>query len=286
MMLASDPGISEAAAVQWAAGQLQARREALVLEEPLAIEIAYERGGAPVRRLIATTMRTPGADEELATGFLYAEGLIAGPDDIGGFASAGRSSRGDQIATLMATLRAAPREGLERVSRSLLTSSACGLCGRPTLQGLRPSAVDGRSAVRWDPHVLAGLPGRLQGRQPLFTATGGSHGAGLAALDGTIVLAREDVGRHNAVDKLIGAALAQPHFSFAEHALVLSGRASFELAQKAAAAGVPVVIAVGAPSSLAVRLAAEAGQTLIGFTREGRFTVYTGAWRLDGHGIA
>lgn len=286
MMLASDPGICEMAAVQWAAGQLRARQENLALEEPLAIEIGYERAGGPVRRLVATTMRTPGADEELARGFLFAEGLIAGPDDISGFASAGRSSRGEQIATLTASLRAAPRESLERVSRSLLTSSACGLCGRPTLQGLRPSAVEGGSAVRWDPQILAGLPGRLQGSQPLFAATGGSHGAGLAAHSGAIVLSREDVGRHNAVDKLIGAALAQPGFLFAAHALVLSGRASFELVQKAAAAGVPVIVAVGAPSSMAVRVAAEAGQTLIGFSREGRFNVYTGAWRLDGHGIA
>lgn len=285
-MLSSDPATLDAAAVQWSGGSVRAVTEPLALEEPLAIEIAYRRGPNAVRRLIATTMRTPGADEELATGFLFAEGLIEGRGDIVQFAAAGRSSRGDEIATLTVSLRQPPGEDLERVSRGLLTSSACGFCGRPSLKGLRPSAVDPADALRWDPAVLAGLPARLRAAQPLFAATGGSHGAGLASADGRIVFAREDVGRHNAVDKLIGAALSDPTVAFSRHALVLSGRSSFELTQKASAAGVPVIVAVGAPSALAVRMAADAGQTLIGFTREGRFTVYTGAARLNTDGIA
>jgi FdhD protein len=287
-MIAADQGAVETPAVQWSAGALRATREPLALEEPLAIEITYRRGSDEIRRLVATTMRTPGADEDLAAGFLFAEGLIADYGDIEAFRLGDRSSRGEAIATVTAALRVPPRESLERVSRSLLTSSACGLCGRPSLEGLRPAAVTAGAASgpRWNPAVLIGLPLALRMKQPLFAATGGSHGAALAALDGSLAMVREDVGRHNAVDKVIGAALAQAEFPFAAHALVLSGRASFELTQKAAAAGLPVVVAVGAPSSLAVRWAAEAGLTLIGFTREGRFNAYTGAARISPNGTA
>ncbi|HEY3754846.1 MAG TPA: formate dehydrogenase accessory sulfurtransferase FdhD [Opitutaceae bacterium] len=284
-MLAADQGATDTPAVQWSAGKLRATRESLALEEPLAIEITYRRGATEVRRLVATTMRTPGADEDLACGFLFAEGLIADRGDVDHFHTGDRSSRGEAIVTVTAALRVPPRESLERVSRSLLTSSACGFCGRPSLESVRPAAADlAASGQRWNPAVLIGLPMALRTQQPLFAATGGSHGAALAAIDGTLVLVREDVGRHNAVDKVIGAALAQPAFAFGGHALVLSGRASFELTQKAAAAGLPVVVAVGAPSSLAVRWAADSGLTLIGFTREGRFNAYAGAARISSDG--
>jgi len=262
------------------AGQWAAVSENLAVEEPLTIEIAYERLGQSVRRLLAVTMRTPGADEDLALGFLFAEGLIERMDEVIGGSPAELNSRGEKIAAWTTTLRASPREDLQRVSRSLITSSACGLCGRSSLAGLplRPVAAATPGST-WPVALLAALPDQLQRRQTAFARTGGSHGAGLADRRGELVLVREDVGRHNAVDKLIGAALRQNQ-AFAGCALVLSGRASFELLQKAAAAGIPVVVAVGAPSSLAVQLAHSAGITLVGFARGHRCNVYTHAGRL------
>lgn len=254
--------------------------ETLAVEAPLAIELAYERNGQEVRKVLAVTMRTPGRDAELALGFLFAEGLIASPADVLASTADTTNARGEAIATQRLHLARAPRDDLQRVSRSLLTSSACGLCGRVSLDGLplrRAERRDGEPAFACE--TVARLPGALRHAQPVFDASGGSHGAALCDASGALRLAREDVGRHNAVDKLVGTALQQG-VSFADKLLVLSGRASFELLQKAAAAGLPLVAAVGAPSSLAVTLAHAAGITLVGFTREGRFNVYTHADRL------
>ena len=255
--------------------------ESLAVEAPLAIEIAYGRLGQDVRKVLAVTMRTPGNDEELALGFLFAEGLISGLEDVVASRAAEENSRGETIATQAIQLCHPPREDLQRVSRGLITSSACGMCGRTTLQGLsfapplRPTEGTLLSA-----EAIAALPDLLRPGQAAFTATGGSHGAGLFDAGGHLIFVREDVGRHNAVDKVIGAAL-RAKIVLAGKILVLSGRVSFELMQKAAVAGVAVVVAVGAPSSLAVNLAQTAGITLIGFTRGPRFNVYTHAGRLD-----
>ncbi len=255
--------------------------ERLAAEAPLAIEIAYERLGQAVRKVLAVTMRTPGSDEELALGFLYGEGLIGSVSDVRKNVAAEANSRGEQISTQVVHLLTPPRDDLQRVSRGLITSSACGMCGRTTLQGLsfapplRPSE-SAALAGEW----IAALPEKLREQQKLFSATGGSHGAGLFDDRGSLMVVREDVGRHNAVDKVIGAALLGK-IPLAGRGLVLSGRISFELMQKAAVAGVATVVAVGAPSSLAVNLAQSAGITLIGFTRGSRFNVYTHAERLE-----
>ena len=255
--------------------------EKIATEAPLTIEIAYERAGQEVRKLLAVTMRTPGHDEELAIGFLFSEGLITHPGEVDGGGPDGENVRGEKISTWRVRLVRPPREDLQRVSRGLLTSSACGLCGRSSLEGLPQRRV--ARDVNLPPlpaELIASLPEKLRGQQAVFFVTGGSHGAALCDWHGTVNLGREDVGRHNAVDKLIGAAL-RAGLTFGEKILVLSGRASFELIQKAAAAGIPVVVAVGAPSTLAVNLANAAGITLIGFTRDTRFNVYANADRLE-----
>lgn len=275
--------VAESPSVHWSVAGAASVRESLAEEGPLAIEIAYERGGQTVRRLLGVTMRTPGHDEELTAGFLHGEGILAQWDYAAASAGADRTVRGEELATWVITLRQPPRESLERVSRNLLTTSACGLCGRTSLEGLAASTVTDAGSPCWDPALLARLPEQLRMQQPLFALTGGSHGAGLASPDGVVSLVREDVGRHNAVDKLIGAALIARR-PLDGSALVLSGRASFELVQKAAAAGIPLVLAVGAPSSLAARLAHEAGITLVGFARGDRFNVYTHAVRI--HSLA
>jgi FdhD protein len=255
--------------------------EKLATEAPLSLEIAFERQGRQVHKLLAVTMRTPGADEELALGFLLAEGIIGGMADVAGGETLGESSRGERIATRRVLLKRAPREDLQRVSRGLLTSSACGLCGRPTLEGLPVKGAPRRTGeTLLSCGMVLGIPRALRAAQKGFGETGGSHGAALFERSGVLLLAREDVGRHNAVDKLIGSALLGG-IDPAGRILGLSGRASFELVQKAAAAGIAAVVAVGAPSSLAVDLAHTAEITLIGFTRDERFNVYTHADRLE-----
>ncbi|MGH7996312.1 MAG: formate dehydrogenase accessory sulfurtransferase FdhD [Opitutaceae bacterium] len=269
--------------VRWTPSGLQVRDEPLAEEAPLTIEIGYRRGAQPVVRLLATTMRTPGNDDELALGFLHAEGLIAELADVAGSTALEENCRGEAIATLRVELTQPPSEDFARISRSLLTSSACGLCGRPGLQGLplgRKAPEFSPASHRWRPELVAELPEMLRAVQVDFERTGGSHAAGLAGPCGRrLLLVREDVGRHNAVDKVVGAAL-RTGMPLAGQALVLSGRASFELLQKAAAAGIELVVAVGAPSSLALRLAHEANITLVGFARAGRFNLYTHASRL------
>jgi FdhD protein len=260
-------------------GGWSAAPESLAVEAPLAIEICYERAGQPVIRLLAVTMRTPGSDEELAIGFLLAEGLIEGRADVGGGGALEVNSRDERIPTWRVSLTRAPREDWQRVSRGLITSSACGLCGRTSLEGLPVRRVPEPGSGLYSEELVASLPERLRMRQTAFAKTGGSHGAALCDAEGRVHLVREDVGRHNAVDKVMGAALLEG-IAHAGKILVLSGRASFELLQKAASAGIGVVVAVGAPSSLAVELAHAAGITLIGFTRGTRFNVYTHAGRL------
>ncbi|HEX3730978.1 MAG TPA: formate dehydrogenase accessory sulfurtransferase FdhD [Opitutaceae bacterium] len=279
-MSSGDGPIRESPSLRWSAGGgLGSRRDQLIAEEPLAIEIAFERQGQSVVRVWGITMRTPGHDEELALGLLHAEGLIAGWDDVRESGPREVNARGEKVATWRVTLARAPRdEG--RVLREGLAGAGCGLCGRPTLEGLPLGDQPLAGLPPLSCERLAELPELLRRHQPAFAATGGCHGAALCGADGSLRLAREDVGRHNAVDKAVGAALRRG-LDFSGLILVLSGRAGFELVQKAAAAGLPAVIAVGAPSSAAVELAHGAGLTLIGFARPGRFNVYTHAGRLD-----
>src|SRR5438094_1964904 len=232
----------------------------VAVEEPLEIRI----GGRPV----AVTMRTPGHDEELALGFCVSEGLrpraAALPDDL-----AANAVEVD-----------APGFDPARVQRSFYTSSSCGVCGKGALESVAVDAPRADTRLEAGFELLAGLPDRLREAQAAFAVTGGLHATGLFNSDGELLCLREDVGRHNAMDKVIGWAFLEHRLPPADAILCVSGRLSFELVQKAAVAGCPILVAVGAPSSLAVDLARDRGLTLSGFARDGRLNVYTEAWRV------
>lgn len=260
--------------VRIANGTVTARPDTLVTEEPLELRL----NGAS----LAVTMRTPGHDFELAAGFLVAEGVVARAADI-------RTIRhctdepgvtADNIVEMTLTPGVAVPE--ETLTRHTVTTSACGLCGKTSLDAVRATTRFDVAAdpVRLDSGVVLSLPDRLRTAQRVFDRTGGLHAAGLFTADGEAVRVREDVGRHNAVDKLIGWALQHDRLPLSGHVLVVSGRASFELVQKAVMAGIPAMAAVSAPSTLAVDLAEESGLTLTGFVRGTSMNVYTGAHRL------
>ena len=235
-------------------------RDRVAVEEPLEIRI----GGRPV----AVTMRTPGHDEELALGFCLTEGLhptaVRLPDDL----------------AANAVEVEAPGFDAGRLQRSFYTSSSCGVCGKGALEAVAVEAPRVDSQLRVPLALVASLPDRLGEGQAAFAATGGLHAAGHFTARGELVCVREDVGRHNALDKVVGWALAAGRLPLADGVLCLSGRLSFELVQKAAVAGCPVLVGVGAPSSLAVDLAADRGITLCGFVRAGSANVYTEPWRI------
>jgi FdhD protein len=244
----------------------------LAVERPLQIRTEVDGD----ERVLSTTMRTPGEDAALAVGFLHAEGVVAGASDVLAL---------DQIEADVVRVRLAPAAAgaLRASARTFVTSSACGVCGRADLDGLAARApAPASDQPRVDAAVIHRLPAALRAAQPGFGHTGGLHAAGLFTPDGRTRAVHEDVGRHNAVDKLVGTLLLAGELPADDAVLVVSGRASFELVQKAEAAGIPVLVAVGAPSSLAVERAADAGMTLLGFVREGGFNVYTGRARIVG----
>ena len=260
-------------------GRRRTRSDYLATEEPL--EIRLVAGGAT--ETVAVTMRTPGADFELAAGFLYGEGVIAGGDDIGriSYCVDPQVDADQRYNIVNVGLAATALPDLPSLERHFLTSSACGVCGKASLEALelRGCPVVPPGPVL-DPAVLPRLPGLLRDAQGLFEVTGGLHAAGLFTADGELVALREDVGRHNAVDKLVGWALMAGRLPLHEHLLMVSGRSSYEIMQKALVAGIPVVCAVSAPSSLAVDLARRFEMTLVGFLRGNRFNVYAGEARL------
>lgn len=238
-----------------------AERDELAVEEPLEIRV----GGRPV----AVTMRTPGHDEELALGFLLSEGI--------------RPTAARPPADLAANTIDADADGFdaERLARNFYTTSSCGVCGKGALEAVAVDAPRVESELRLPLGLVAQLPERLRTRQPTFAATGGLHATGLFDAAGDLVSVREDVGRHNAMDKVIGFAFRQGLLPLADHVLCVSGRLSFELVQKASVAGCPIMVAVGAPSTLAVELAHDRGVTLCGFVRDGRVNVYSEPWRIE-----
>jgi len=267
--------------------RLAHRPDLLAAEEPLEIRVN--------ERPLAVTMRTPGDDIDLAAGFLAAEGLVRSASDIAsiricrdghdhhaGTSQNGAGSRGDPGNVAEVTLAGDTGIDDDQVRRNFLTTSACGVCGKASIEAIRVRARYDVAAdqARVDPHVLARLPGRLHDAQRVFARTGGLHAAGAFGADGTLLALREDVGRHNAVDKVVGWALREGRLPLAGCILLVSGRASFELVQKALVAGMPIVAAVSAPSSLAAELADEAGMTLVGFLRGGSMNVYAGAGRI------
>ncbi|HEX2258973.1 MAG TPA: formate dehydrogenase accessory sulfurtransferase FdhD, partial [Actinomycetota bacterium] len=260
-------------------GEKSARRsDYLATEEPLEIQLC----AGPERRTVAVTMRTPGADFELAAGFLYGEGVIGAKDEIHKITyclGPGAASE-QQYNVLNVDLVSREAIALESLDRHFFTSSACGVCGKASLEALRLRGLSPVSAGPvFDPEVINGLPDKLRQAQGLFQATGGLHAAALFDGRGELLAVREDVGRHNAVDKLIGWALLEGMLPLEGHAVMVSGRSSFEIVQKCVAAGVQVVCSVSAPSSLALEMARDFGVTLIGFLRPPRFNVYTGMER-------
>jgi len=265
------------------------RNDVIAVEEPLEIRLmreglpeADENGGTG--RSISVTMRTPGHDAELAVGFLHGEGLLREPRDIVSTGFCGPTGN-----ILRVTVRADLPLDLARLARNFYSTSSCGVCGKASIEAVTASAGDrpiaaansGKTMVVREP-VLRGLPDRLRASQAGFAETGGMHAVGLFSGGGELLASREDVGRHNAMDKLVGAALLAGELPWRDRIVLLSGRASFELLQKAMMAGAPLVAAIGAPSTLAVELAESAGITLVAFLRPGGCNVYTHPWRVTG----
>ena len=251
----------------------------LATEEPLEIRLRTAQGLRPV----AVTMRTPGADRELAAGFLYGEGVIGGADDLVRFEETESRATGAQGTVLTVTLAPGLEPDLATLDRHFYTTSACGVCGKGSLDALllgkNPVLPPGPTL---SPALLQALPDRLRSAQGTFQATGGLHAAALFDSRGGLIAAREDVGRHNALDKLVGWCLLEGRLPLHDHLVMVSGRTSYEILQKCVMAEVPVLCAVSAPSSLAVATARRFGMTLVGFLRGNRFNVYSGAARIDG----
>lgn len=249
----------------------------------MEIRLLWEAGGGLQRRSIAITMRTPGDDFALAAGFLFGEGIVRALDDIVDVSYCPDEDEDQAFNIVTVTLRPGLEFDPSRLERNFFTTSSCGVCGKATLDALE---VQGCAAVppglRVAPDAILAMPTALRHAQAGFAATGGIHAAGLFAPDGTLVAMKEDVGRHNALDKVIGEQLLAGRTDLGGHVLLLSGRASFELLQKALVARIPVVCAVGAPSSLAIDLAESFSMTLVGFVRPGNFNVYTGRERIQG----
>jgi len=252
------------------------RPDALVTEEPMEIRVEGP-GQAPVS--VAVTMRTPGGDFELAAGFLFTEGLIEGREDVRRVSYCEDLPAEEQHYNVVTLALARPFDP-EVLRRNFFANSSCGICGTATLEqiGVRCERVGPGPVVKGE--TIVALPARLRASQKVFDRTGGLHAAGLFAVDGTLLSLREDVGRHNAVDKVVGEAVLAGDLPLADRLLQVSGRLSFEIVQKAGRAGIPIVSAVSAPSSLAVETAEHLGMTVIGFVRDGRFNVYTHPERI------
>jgi len=255
---------------EWNDGAVRPVDDSLAAEEPLEIRI----GSAP----LTVTMRTPGHDLELAAGLLLAEGIVHSSTGIAALRQADPEN-GTPSNRVEVTL-ANPDLNLDALQRNFLSTSACGLCGKATIDAIRRRHLPRPDpGFRIDPELLCRLPDVLRASQPVFSRTGGLHAAALFDAAGALLAIREDIGRHNAVDKVLGWALLQNLLPLSRHILLVSGRGGFEIVQKALAAGLPVLASVSAPSSLAVRLARELGLTLVGFLRGRRFVVYSGEFR-------
>lgn len=258
-------------------GRMRVRPDALATEEPMEVRVISGRR----RQTVAVTMRTPGADFELAAGFLYGEGVVSSPEDIKRISYCVDVDAEQQYNIVNVELREGRDYDLRPLERHFHTSSACGVCGKASLEQLE---LRGCPVIPPGPRMPAekiyALPGKLYEAQGLFEATGGLHAAALFDADGELVALREDVGRHNATDKLVGWALLEGRLPLGDHAVMVSGRSSFEILQKCLTAGVPIVCAISAPSSLAVDVARRFDITLVGFLRGNRFNIYSAPERV------
>ncbi len=253
-------------------------RDVVTVEEPLEMRLVHGPAGQRVERSVAVTMRTPGDDVALVLGFLHGEGVLRTIDEVTAV-DRGGAPDGDDGAANVVRVALAPTAvfDADALTRNVYTTSSCGVCGKASIDAVRVQIPDyaGRDSFAIDDRTLGALPERLRQEQEAFAHTGGLHASGTFDADGRIDAVAEDVGRHNALDKLLGGYLSRGTLPLTGHGLIFSGRASFELVQKAAMAGCPFVAAIGPPSSLAVELAAEQRMTLVGFLREHRFNIYT-----------
>ncbi|MFI4861929.1 MAG: formate dehydrogenase accessory sulfurtransferase FdhD [Phycisphaerales bacterium JB063] len=254
---------------RWSEGHATPANDELAVEEPLEIRV---RG-----RAVSITMRTPGHDEDLAIGFLLSEGLIHSASDISRVDPCVRAAEGNIINVFLAPY---VEVDFDKLTRHVFASSSCGVCGKASIDAVRLGFPPVPPGVTFSTATIQQMPHALRAAQSTFERTGGLHAAALFSANGKLAVLREDVGRHNAVDKALGWALQQPGIAMEQHALMVSGRASFEIVQKALAAKVPLIAAVSAPSSLAVELARDSGQTLVGFLRPGRMNLYSHAHRV------
>jgi FdhD protein len=263
--------VQSSAVSEWNDGKVHCLTDSLAGEEPLLIQVAGQA--------LTVTMRTPGDDFELAAGFLFTEGIVRSREEIVSLDSADDSAAGHSEVHVELRGGAIPRS--RETKRNFLANSSCGLCGKTSLEALyAPGITRPNPDFRFDPQVLCGLPETLRPAQTIFGKTGGLHAAALFDPSGKLLAVKEDVGRHNAVDKLVGWALLQGRIPLANYALLASGRGGFEIIQKSLMAGIPLLASVSAPSSLAVQMAREFGLTLVGFLRGRRFVVYSGEERL------
>ena len=277
-------GSSQAVDISKISGEEQlSQNDSVAVEEPLEIQISSATAEGSAARSISITMRTPGDDIDLALGFLCTEGIIDNLSQVASTEHVGQAvTDGGERNTVRVTLRPDVGLDLDRLQRHFYTTSSCGVCGKSSLEALR---VTGQKSLKdkgaaFDRKLIVALPDKLLDQQQLFSKTGGLHAAAVFDQHGEIIHIREDVGRHNAVDKVVGAMLANGELPAHNYGLLVSGRASFELMQKALVAGVPILLAVSAPSSLAVELAREFDMTLVGFLRGGNFNIYAGARRI------
>lgn len=257
---------------QWQEGEVTRVQDYLAVEEPLEIRL----GDMPM----SVTMRTPGNDRELAAGFLLTEGIISDRNELSGLEPV-ISGAGNTIRADLATGNSISAQ----LQRNFLAASSCGICGKATIDSIRVRGIKAPNReFRISPEILCDLPERLRKQQAVFGRTGGLHAAAAFDSSGELLVIREDIGRHNAVDKVIGWALLNDHLPLRDVALMVSGRGGFEIVQKALVAGIPVLASVSAPSSLAVQLAREFSMTLVGFLRGQRFVIYSGPERIRGQG--
>jgi FdhD protein len=256
--------------LRWDGESVHEARDELAEEEPLEIRVND--------RPVSVTMRTPGNDFELAAGFLLSEGMILGAGDIGRIAYCGKNEDANVLNVMLAP---GVNVDFDRLTRHVFVSSSCGLCGKATIESVRAQFPQIESELRINAEVIAALPDKMRDAQTTFARTGGLHASAVFAADGKLVVLREDVGRHNALDKVLGYCLRKGSLPLDHHVLVVSGRSSFEIMQKALAGRIAVIAGVSAPSSLAVRFARESGQTLIGFLRGRRMNVYAHPSRVS-----
>jgi FdhD protein len=263
-------------------GQTASAPDSLAVEEPLEIRLGFPAEESSKHKAISITMRTPGDDMELAAGFLFTEGILKTPDQISKIRHCGLPDKDKNVQnTVVVELKENIDIDLKRLERNFYTTSSCGVCGKSSIEALHTGAQKINSnGFKISARLIHKLPEILRAAQDVFARTGGLHASALFNADGKLEIVREDVGRHNALDKVIGAKFMAGETPLKNKILLVSGRASFELVQKALMAGIPVLAAVGAPSSLAVELAKEFGMTLFGFVRDNRFNIYAGGERV------